>query len=898
MREWMFWRLATYILSSLVVLGSSSLEAQTTTSANDRVIARQSLVVGADSFTGMLSPMRLIGTLPDFSGTEDALARNASGDLGRLTTILRSNQNANITAVWSFSGASLSVGNASTSTFLNFPTNLVNPPSSPTRSQGTRIVLFPNVGTNLYDFALGMEPGAQWFSLAASSNTWKFYANDTTRAAAAVPPQTANHLVAELTGQRVFMPGASYSGSLGLPNRKWLTLSAAELLVETLVAQDTLASTNGRQLIGASATVLTRDLAAGDTLFHVKTPFALNGDLVLLETGGKVEWIRLVSAALDCRVSCGDAPGADYRYFITRALDGSPANAFAAGDTIFNSGQKDDGYLDLYSQRSTISNGYAGYVLGDKPQQYYRMNGPTGAAGIGPNGNGDLTMLDSSGYGRTGAVPGGLSWYRNTIAAVGTTNSDPAFLTGGVYHVGGNGYFTVPRASLPNYAADLTLEFITYWDGTAGFFWMLTTAGAAASPIREFNLALGDGALHFYFGDGTTNQVVSLPACTLAVNTYTHIAITRDSSAREVKCYKNGTQVGQALYAASPAITAGTADLLVGASFPGYIDELAIWNRVIPADRIATHYARRTSNSTSTGNANSAGPSVAVMIRQSNTYNDIAPRALLGNLLGDYGFTTTTYGLALGDPNDANLIATGSKFAFRNKTVETLVMKGDSFAMGNPAPTALDAGKGLWFANSGGPLGVGTATFRVGDPAGNRVRWDGSDLIVKTGDLTIDNLGLTIVNTFGTGYNGSRGVKWDLPGTCDPYVFGYGNTGNGGALDLGWTIVSNCRSRTNLFTSTFSSQNGAGLQLIHDYPALSRAILTGVELVLKSPTLSGVPFTTETEANYDWLVQVRTGNHAGEVQKVPSGALVNRVVNVAGCQLSFVSGLLKETTCQ
>jgi len=898
MRQRMFWRLATCILSSLLVLGASRLEAQTTTSANDRVIARQSLVVGADSFTGMLSPMRLIGTLPDFSGTEDALARNASGDLGRLTTILRSNQAANITAIWSFSGTSLSIGNASTSTFLTFPTNLVNPPSSPTRSQGTRIVLFPNVGTNLYDFALGMEPGAQWFSLATSSNTWKFYANDTTRAAAAVPPQAANHVVAELTGQRVFMPGASYSGSLGLPNRKWLTLSAAELLVETLVAQDTLASTNGRQLIGASATVLTRDLAAGDTMFYVKHPFAKAFDMVLLETAGKVEWIRIDSVTLDCRLSCGDAPGEDYRYFVTRALDGSPANAFSAGDTIFNSGQTGDGFLDLYSQRSTISNGYAGYVLGDKPQQYYRMNGPTGAAGIGPNGNGDLTMLDSSGYGRTGSVPGGVQWYRNTVAAVGTTNSDPAFLTGGTIVPGLAGYFMVPRASLPNYAADLTLEFITYWDGTNNFSWLLTTAGTAATPIREFNVGISNGTVNLYFGDGTTYHSFGSAGCTLTANNYTHIAITRDASARQVICYKNGAQVGQGIYPASPTISAGTADLMVGFSFPGYVDELAIWNRVIPGDRIATHYARRTSNSTSTGNANSAGPSVAVMIRQSNTYNDIAPRALLGNLLGDYGFTTTTYGLALGDPNDANLIATGSKFAFRNKTVETLVMKGDSFAMGNPAPTALDAGKGLWFANSGGPLGVGTATFRVGDPAGNRVRWDGSDLIVKTGDLTIDNLGLTIVNTFGSGYSGSRGVKWDLPGTCDPYVFGYGTSGNGGVLDLGWTVVNNCSSRVRLFTSTFSTQSGSSLLLIHDYPAPSRSVLTASELVLKSPTLSGVPFTTETEANFDWLVQVRTGNHAGEIQKAPSGVLVNRIVNVGVCQLTFANGLLRETTCQ
>ena len=231
------------------------------------------------------------------------------------------------------------------------------------------------------------------------------------------------------------------------------------------------------------------------------------------------------------------------------------------------------------------------------------MNGPTGAAGIGPNGNGDLTMLDSSGYGRTATVPAGVTWYRNSVAAVGTTLADPAFLAGGALLAGGNGYMTVPRASLPYLAGDLTLEFLTYWSGETGFFWVLSTAGTAAAPIREFNLGLSAGALVFYHGDGSTNLQVTIPGCTLVANNYAHIALTRNQYSREVVCYKNGVEVGKANYAASPASSPGTGDLMVGAGFPGYLDELAIWNRVIPADRIAAHYARRTSNSTSTRRA-------------------------------------------------------------------------------------------------------------------------------------------------------------------------------------------------------------------------------------------------------------------------------------------------------
>ena len=198
------------------------------------------------------------------------------------------------------------------------------PPTTVTRSTGTKVVLFPGVGATTFDYALGIEGAAAWSSVSNTSNRWLWYAAG----------GTATNVVAELTGARDFMPGVGYSGNLGFANRKWLGVWGAELNVETLVAMDTLASTNGRQLVGVSATVLTRGLAPADVHLYVKAPAFLAGDRVLFEARGKVEWVAVNSNAIDCRVvSQCPTVGNDWLYTATRNLDGSGANTFYAGGT-------------------------------------------------------------------------------------------------------------------------------------------------------------------------------------------------------------------------------------------------------------------------------------------------------------------------------------------------------------------------------------------------------------------------------------------------------------------------------------------------------------------------------------------------------------------------------------
>ncbi len=135
------------------------------------------------------------------------------------------------------------------------------------------------------------------------------------------------------------LPTTNYDLNIGSLSKKYLTLHAAELWVETLVAQDTIATIGGRILVGPT-TVLTSDLTNVATTILVKHNQMASGDRVYMEANGKVEFMSIDSA-----------PGGvgPYSYTVTRNLDGTGANVWNAGDAVFNTGTTGDGFIDLYS---------------------------------------------------------------------------------------------------------------------------------------------------------------------------------------------------------------------------------------------------------------------------------------------------------------------------------------------------------------------------------------------------------------------------------------------------------------------------------------------------------------------------------------------------------------------
>jgi hypothetical protein len=180
--------------------------------------------------------------------------------------------------------------------------------------------------------------------------------------------EPGNNLILQPLGDLVFnptgndiVPYLSYDLNLGTPFKKFLTIHAAELWVETLVAQDVLATVGGRVLV-IPTTSLTRDLTDSATTIYVKHNQARPGDTLRLEARMRVEFMYVTAGPTEI------TPGAEYSYTVNRSVDPTGANAWLAGDGVVNTGIAGSGYIDLFAlQGATVLSpdyvyNYAGFA--------------------------------------------------------------------------------------------------------------------------------------------------------------------------------------------------------------------------------------------------------------------------------------------------------------------------------------------------------------------------------------------------------------------------------------------------------------------------------------------------------------------------------------------------------
>ena len=170
-------------------------------------------------------------------------------------------------------------------------------------------------------------------------------------------------LTLDPTGDVIFNPGGddvlpytNYDVNLGSLTKKYLSIHAAELWVQSLVAQDTVATIGGR-IVVAETTELIADVGTLDTSIDVKHNFLVSGDRIWLEADGKLEWLAITSGATP--ISGG------YRYSVTRDLDGTGANAWYAGDAAVNTGTTGDGFIDIYSVSGILGSSYGPTIAGN-----------------------------------------------------------------------------------------------------------------------------------------------------------------------------------------------------------------------------------------------------------------------------------------------------------------------------------------------------------------------------------------------------------------------------------------------------------------------------------------------------------------------------------------------------
>lgn len=166
--------------------------------------------------------------------------------------------------------------------------------------------------------------------------------------------QPAGDITIDPVGNDV-LPATNYDINLGALSKKYLTLHAAELWVETLVAQNTIATIGGRILVGPT-TYLSRDMGTGDTTIYVRHNQMVSGDRAYMEADGKVEFFAITSGPTTISAT-------EYSYTVTRNLDGTGANTWYAGDAMFNTGQAGNGFIDLYSLRGVKTASQAGPTI-------------------------------------------------------------------------------------------------------------------------------------------------------------------------------------------------------------------------------------------------------------------------------------------------------------------------------------------------------------------------------------------------------------------------------------------------------------------------------------------------------------------------------------------------------
>ena len=161
---------------------------------------------------------------------------------------------------------------------------------------------------------------------------------------------TTGDLTFNVSGDDI-LPSATVDTDLGAYNKMWRTLHAAELYVETLVAQDVLATIGGRIMV-APTTKLIADLSSGATTIDVEHNNLVNGGFVIMKSapGGVAQTEAIKIASSSSSITGG------YRYTVTRNQDGSGANDWVTGDAIAYLGKNSgEGYIEITSTQ-TIHN--------------------------------------------------------------------------------------------------------------------------------------------------------------------------------------------------------------------------------------------------------------------------------------------------------------------------------------------------------------------------------------------------------------------------------------------------------------------------------------------------------------------------------------------------------------
>ncbi|MDQ1684890.1 MAG: hypothetical protein QOC82_1627 [Frankiaceae bacterium] len=208
---------------------------------------------------------------------------------------------------------------------------------------------------------------------------------------------------------------------------------------------------------------------------------------------------------------------------------------------------------------------YRSQVLQDAPAGFWPLDETSAGSGA----------TDTSGNGRTGAYSGGVTLGQPGATAGGTAAA----------YDGSTGATTIPDATPLRLNGGFTIEFWAKLSAFANSWPGLLRKGAAGTADGYVIWYTSNGTLHFKRG----NLDVATPAGALATSAYKHFALVDDGTT--ATWYVNGSAVSSGQLAAS--LSAGTDPLILGQGDQAgkqLLDDVAVYNRALPAARISAHY--------------------------------------------------------------------------------------------------------------------------------------------------------------------------------------------------------------------------------------------------------------------------------------------------------------------
>jgi hypothetical protein len=225
---------------------------------------------------------------------------------------------------------------------------------------------------------------------------------------------------------------------------------------------------------------------------------------------------------------------------------------------------------------------YARSVLASKPLAYWRLDEIQGP-----------TALDSSGHARHARYDGGVAFFLPGVVVPGLSAGKS--LNRAVHFAGGR-----LRVRLGDLPRTYTIEF-WFWNGLPNDARPVTGVifsfdAERAEKLRGDDFGVG-GTLtapgHLFFAVDATDSKILIGKTEIAPKTWHHVAFAR--SGRRVTVYLDGNPQPEIAGDASADPIQGPKSLYFGgrnddgSRFEGKLDEVALYDRALPADELADH---------------------------------------------------------------------------------------------------------------------------------------------------------------------------------------------------------------------------------------------------------------------------------------------------------------------